>query len=144
MPILMKYGVYHFKLAAPPRCIPSEPKVQPGKDIVVYEFDSREDIPWKIILEQINQQLEEHNIIEGATPCFRCKVNNSLKNEKIILSKEFYGEDVIEYKISKYLYITDDNKDKNYIIENKDKGVTAGPFIGINFLSPIFSRPMLS
>lgn len=133
MPILMRYGVYHYKLLAPPLCIPNELKCQPGKEIVIYEFDSRENMPWEAILKEIHQQLKINEIIPGSIPRIRCRVNNN-SNKKIIISAEDQGDKGIEYKISEYLYVTNDSRNKDDIMQNSGMQ-NDGPFKDINFLS---------
>ncbi len=156
MPILMRHGVYHFKVLAPYKQSCSFDiinKAQKGKEIVIYEFESRADICWEIVFNEIHHQLLE--IPAGEPPFFRCKpslytdifkenrncelswlimVLNKiwlvLKKEKVVLNN------IQEYKIenSQHFYVTDDSKDEKYIKQHINLGLTEGPFsrVGIN------------
>ncbi len=143
MPILIHYGVYHFKVLAP-RSI-SRGIEQPGKEIVVYEFDSRSNLRWQDVLEEINQQFQQHGILSNSSPFFRCKPSFSIndicnlfchpvmfsnkicaiiRNEKIILE----GESEHQLPSSQYFYVTDDSKNEKYIRQHRELDSTVGPF----------------
>ncbi len=119
MPILMRHGVYSFKVLS------STSNSQPGKEITVYAFDSRNNMPWQEILSEIHRSLENAHVEP-----------NSAKGAPFVR----VGQKILEITEpcicnSPYLYVRNDTKDEEYVRRNPNE---IGPFFeNVTFRSSV-------
>jgi hypothetical protein len=94
MPLLVQYGIYEFKVILNL----NNSQYQPGKEIVIYEMSSKENLPWSEILNQLEYKLYQANVQTYKTSKHRCGKIFTEKTEPMIIN-------------SRYLYYTDDRID---------------------------------